>query len=256
MRWIAFMAAALASTALFGEAAADKPVRLGRRSRAYTGGFVMRPAQGKSIRFANAQSIVPENVLQSAAEEISRAVGINVVVSRLDDANTNPASLRDGQTAAAVVVRATQESSAPTMVVAPEDAWAVLDVGALAKDGAGAEVLAERVRKELWRTTAIMLGASDSTFRPCLLEPVHSLAELDALKAKTICPEPYGSIQRNANDLGCGSPMYATYRAACREGWAPPPTNDVQRAIFEQVKADKVRGPTNPITIPPPNAKK
>ena len=47
-----------------------------------------------------------------------------------------------------------------------------------------------------------------------------------------------------------------TYREACQEGWAPQPTNDVQKAIWEQVKADKERGPTNPITIPPPNQKK
>ena len=248
--------AALAAAMAFGEAAAEKSVKRSRRSREYTGGFIMRPAEGKAIRFANAQSVVAESVLQAAAWEISRAVGIDIVVSKLDDANANPVSLRDGQTAAAVIVRAVKDPPAPTMIVAPEDAWAVLDVGALARDGATAEVLAERVRKELWRTTAIMLGASDSTFRPCLLEPVHSLTELDALKAKQVCPEPYGSIQRNAKDLGCGSPVYTTYRQACQEGWAPPPTNDIQRAIFEQVKADKERGPTNPITIPPPNKKK
>jgi len=48
----------------------------------------------------------------------------------------------------------------------------------------------------------------------------------------------------------------ATYRRACHLGWAPPPTNDVQRAIWEKIKAEKERGPTKPITIPPPNAKK
>ena len=48
----------------------------------------------------------------------------------------------------------------------------------------------------------------------------------------------------------------ATHRRACHLGWVPPPTNDVQRAIWEKIKADKERGPTNPITIPPPNAKK
>ena len=48
----------------------------------------------------------------------------------------------------------------------------------------------------------------------------------------------------------------ATYLRACHLGWAPPPTNDVQRAIWEKIKAEKERGPTKPITIPPPNAKK
>lgn len=245
MRITAFMVAALAAAMAFGEATAEKSAKRSRRSRAYTGGFVMRPAQGKCIRFANAQSAVPESVLTAAAAEISRAIGINVEVSRLADANASPSTLRDKKTAAVVVIRAEKETSTPTMLVAPEDAWAVLNVGVLARDGAATEVLFERVRKELWRTTAIMLGASDSTFRPCLLEPVHSLAELDALKAKVVCPEPYGNIQRNAKDLGCGSPQFATYRAACREGWAPPPTNDLQRAIWEETR----KLPAKPLKI-------
>ena len=29
----------------------------------------------------------------------------------------------------------------------------------------------------------------------------------------------------------------ATYRQACREGWAPAPTNDVQKAIWDKVHA-------------------
>ena len=39
------------------------------------------------------------------------------------------------------------------------------------------------------------------------------------------------------------------------EGWAPAPTNDIQKAIFERVKADKERGPSKPLTIAPPAKK-
>ena len=28
-----------------------------------------------------------------------------------------------------------------------------------------------------------------------------------------------------------------TYKVACEEGWAPPPTNDFQRAIWDATKA-------------------
>ena len=37
----------------------------------------------------------------------------------------------------------------------------------------------------------------------------------------------------------------ATYREACREGWAPPPTNDLQRAIWEETR----KLPEKPIKI-------
>ena len=224
---------------------AEQTSRRSKRSRENTGGFLVRPAKGKSIRFANAQTLVSEDILAATAKEISQVLGINIVVSRLEDANTNPAVLIDDQTAGAIVVRASGNPLAATMIVAPENAWAVMDVGALAKDGADVNVLAGRVHKEMWRTVAIMLGASDSTFRPCLLEPVHSLADLDALKAKQVCPEPYGNIQRNAKNLGCGTPVFTTYRVACQEGWAPAPTNDVQKAIWNEYH----ELPTKPITI-------
>ena len=49
--------------------------------------------------------------------------------------------------------------------------------------------------------------------------------------------------------------IVSTYLKACEEGWAPTPTNEYQKAIWEQVKADKERGPTNPIKIPMPKKK-
>ena len=65
-----------------------------------------------------------------------------------------------------------------------------------------------------------------------------------------------GAMARNLNALGFKPRRRLTYRRACQEGWAPAPTNEFQKAVWEQVKADKERGPANPITIPPPNKKK
>ena len=52
--------------------------------------------------------------------------------------------------------------------------------------------------------------------------------------------------------VGFAPAMVATYRTACNEGWAPPPSNDVQRAIWARYLSEKERGPTNPIRILPP----
>ena len=48
---------------------------------------------------------------------------------------------------------------------------------------------------------------------------------------------------------GVTSSVMTTYKSACEQGWAPAPTNDVQKAIWERAKSDKERGPTNPIRI-------
>ena len=57
--------------------------------------------------------------------------------------------------------------------------------------------------------------------------------------------EPYGKMSDTATRLGCAEAKFTTYKQACREGWAPPPTNDVQKAIWDQVR----QMPAKPIKI-------
>ena len=109
--------------------------------------------------------------------------------------------------------------------------------------------------KEVWRAAALALGASTSAYKPCVLEPVTSLGDLDANLAMRPCPEPCNKIVDVSRKLGIGQLHFASYRQACREGWAPAPTNDVQRAIWTQINSDKERGPSKPITIQPPAKK-
>ena len=140
------------------------------------------------------------------------------------------------------------------MSVYPEAFCAVVNVKALAADGASKEVVAERLRKELIRAALFVLGSGYSP-SPCLARPVSNLEELDRLNVPILSPETMTHLKAMPK-LGIHEIRFATYYQACREGWAPAPTNDVQKTIWEQVKADKERGPTNPITIQPPNAKK
>lgn len=63
-------------------------------------------------------------------------------------------------------------------------------------------------------------------------------------------------VRRLLPEAGFEPAVVATYQTACREGWAPAPTNGWQRAIWERALSEKERGPTNPILILPPNRKK
>ena len=69
-------------------------------------------------------------------------------------------------------------------------------------------------------------------------------------------PEPFNAVLTAAKARAITPVPRTTYRRACYEGWAPAPTNEFQKAIWEKVKADRERGPTTPITIPPPTQKK
>ena len=229
------------------ESIAKRKARIAYRERRLKemGGYVSLPSTGKVIRVVNAQARVGEAALLKTAKSIQISVGFPVEVTPAEKGD-----LFGEKYAVAVVME--DMPNAPRLLVAPEEKWARVNVAALAADSPSAEVLESRARKELWRAAAMVLGAADSLLQPCLMCPIHSLADLDAVPVLVPCPEPYNKMHATAKRLGCRPVIRATYLKACQEGWAPAPTNDIQRAIWEQVKADKERGPTNPITIQPP----
>ena len=58
-------------------------------------------------------------------------------------------------------------------------------------------------------------------------------------------PDVFPRMLHYIGALGIRPVVQATYKKACQEGWAPAPTNDVQKAIWEKVHAI----PDKPITI-------
>ena len=144
----------------------------------------------------------------------------------------------------------------PTILIAPEGRWAMVNVWALSADGAEKPKLVRRVRRELLRAFAALAGGGGSMDPLCVSRTATTLAELDALKSNDLTYEPLVRAEEALKAMGITPYRRTTYREACEEGWAPAPTNDIQKAVWDQIKADKERGPTNPITIQPPSAKK
>jgi len=57
--------------------------------------------------------------------------------------------------------------------------------------------------------------------------------------AKCVSPEPYMKIRKTAQKMEIANSILVPYRKACEEGWAPMPTNAIQKAIWDEVKAKK-----------------
>ena len=221
------------------------------------GGIVVQEQDSKIIRIVNAQRRVNEDVLAPVRENMGRILNMPVEIASLEAATANDAVAKGfklPKTGAVVAIVATKET--PALIVAPEEGWATINVTALADDLPPENVLAERLKKEIWRAAALAVGGCISYTQPCLLAPVAKPSDLDTLKLENPSPEAIMKMCNAAPSRGIKAIKKATYRRACQEGWAPPPTNEFQKAIWERVKADKERGPTNPITIPPPKAKK
>lgn len=122
----------------------------------------------------------------------------------------------------------------PTVLSSPEEKWSLVNVGKLAADKPDQATLSRRVRREMWRALAFTLGyaAPDEL---CVLKPVHSLKDLDDLSANALSRFPVMAIKEALPKVGIGSIHSCTYKKACEEGWAPAPTNEFQKGVWDLV---------------------
>ncbi len=204
---------------------------------AKTGGMALSKAQGPALLFLNTQIRVAAATVSAVSEQMATSLRLPLTFKDTSSAEPITAALNaltDTNIAAVIVIG--DSAGYPSLLVAPESRWALVNVAALGGTGVSAETLAERTGKEAWRAFGYLMGAANSNYEYCLLKPVFSTADLDSLKPKMICPEPFGKILNHAQKLGMVPARKTTYRKAVEEGWAPAPTNDFQRAIWNELK--------------------
>ncbi len=237
------------------EAAAAREA-LRARIAARTGGMIARPhTAGSKFVFINAQKLVRQSELTDPVATMARIlrhdICLETPVSPAAFSLANAQELIKAQQAKGAIF-IVEDDVLPTILVAPEAAWGVVNVRKLNTDRPDGLVLAQRTRRELWRVFAMVNGGGNTRMGKCVMQTVLSLHDIDALGAEAFCPEPVNAVTEHLRRLGIKAYATTTYKQACKEGWAPAPTNDIQRAIWEKVRADKERGPSKPITIPPP----
>ena len=213
------------------------------------GGMIRKAgsARGKVV-FLNAQKKVPSAQLKSALDQIEENVHPiwefkDVPSVRL--ANPKDDIVRNGGNVGVVLA---ESADLPALLVAPEEGWAVVNVTALGGEGVADAKLAARTRCELLRAFALAGGCAFMCRGQIVMrEDIRKPADLDS-----IADESYGVDAMMA--LGRSLPVHGvipwkqeTYKKACREGWAPAPTNEYQKAIWEKIKNGKsdATDPTN-----------
>ena len=204
-----------------------------------TGGLLPIPAKGNGFLFRDAQQKLPPGFLQEAGPKLGRILQLKVKTDSVQvegcvmKACTD--ALADKDIGAMILL--VDKPEFPSLLLAPESRWAIVNVAPLASDNPDATKLQQRARRELWRAFAYVLGAAHSASPKCLMKPVFSLADLDNLSTEIVSPEALNKMMQGARTSGLAVARMTTYRKACQEGWAPSPTNDFQKAIWNEVKA-------------------
>lgn len=216
------------------------------------GGWAETPPTGGVVRVVSAQAKVSRADLASTMDVFSQT--LRIPLEWCDDASgvSDPAKLyaaanKDGRCAIAVVL--VDDPSAPRLLVAPEDGWAMVNLAKLAEDNPPRTQLVRRAGQEYWRASSLVLGCYTSMQQPCLMTPIYNNVGLDNNVCLVPAIEVLPKISATAKGLGIRPGRRVVYERAVREGWAPAPTNDVQRAVWEAVKAEQSKNPEKAIKI-------
>ena len=225
------------------DAAARAKLRAGMYAR--MGGPVMRPNLGPGICFVNAQSAVPAAAFEPQLMNIRNEFRISCYLRSWGEVAEGeaPAGLAEllaevsalaAKTNHACVVCIVDRPDLPQVLSAADSGWSVVNVAPLKADGPDAAKLAVRAGKVAWRGFGLSMGAGFSAQAGGLLQPATTLAELDAIYGTAVPPDCHFPILNYCELRKVARGGTAPYRIACKEGWAPPPKDDVQRKIWEE----------------------
>ena len=216
---------------------------IARRDR-QTGGTLVRPGSGGGrIAFVNCQERFAQNALEDIAQQLGRMSRLNIV-SVKGKKNLVPSSVRK-EHGAEVSVMLVDKPDEPLMLLAPEDGWGMVNVARIA-DG---EKFNAGCCKALLRTFGLLCGGGISMQQGNILSEVKLEKTYDL---QNTLPQDVTMRQlKYLADMGVKPQSRTTYRKACEEGWAPAPTNEVQKAIWDKVH----EMPTEPIKIKPETKK-
>lgn len=130
------------------------------------------------------------------------------------------------------------------MSVYPEERIAVVNAGRY-KGGNDPLKPETRLHKEIWRALGFVSGIGYAQFENDVLQPVFSVKELDDLAYQVMQPMNFQKMYSTLSKLGVTRSRRLPYRVAVQEGWAASPTNEYQKAIWDEVRSL----PTKPMRI-------
>lgn len=197
-----------------------------------TGGYVVKPRKkaNKKIYFINAQNRATEVVIESARQKLSDALKTQIDTAKGSFNLANPKI--EGELTFYII----DDESLPLSLIAPESRWAFVNVAKLTTGrGEKQQFFEARVRKEIARVACLLFGGVGSEYKKSLMGFVGSADALDLFEDDSLPEDALSRSSRYLLDMGVKPIRKTTYRDACMEGWAPAPTNDIQKAIWDEV---------------------
>ena len=202
------------------------------------GGLVLEPnTQKGEIAYVNCQTAAKDVWVEESATYFRREAKFKISVSKGTFDLKSPKIVGD------MTLFIIDDSAKPNILVAPENRWAMVNVAPLKSDKEA--FFRARVLKELSRGFAMLCGGSDSQFPGALTSAITKVEDLDHHTDHRLPVDLFARFKKYMKPYGVVPGNIETYETACCQGWAPAPTNDIQRAIWNEVH----KLPEKPIKI-------
>lgn len=201
------------------------------------GGLIKRPAKGY-VAICNCQSSVsPKDISALFLMSSKSPIQLNFRVSNAGDKFVLASAKRImGDANAAIFI--VDEPNLPMSLVAMEAKWGLVNVAQLKQDSPKTLTLIRRLDKLVSRVATNLLGGNMSLqVKFSAMQPVFSLEELDCLEGNAFSPMALTQMMFTIGKMGLSMSEDTTYEQACMEGWAPPPTNEIQKAIWDEIRS-------------------
>ena len=211
----------------------EKAARKARRKAEFykqTGGHVkdLRKQKGKVV-FVDAQSRAKRAWFADSAAWLGEKTKIVMAVEegKFDLANVE----KKGDYTVFII----DDAKLPSLLVAPEQKWAMMNIAPLYSDKE--PFFEARSRKELTRTFSMLCGASMSNYPNPLFYPTGKAEDLDKVADWHLPVDILSKCGKYLEMSGVIPYRLTYYRTAVEEGWGANPTNDVEKAIWDEVHA-------------------
>ena len=252
MQKLTILAAILATTLCAAEQSGKSPAPTSKKNireavYRHTGGKLKAPGeqQGKIV-WVNAQSTAHGEWVESVATYFADMIHVQI------DVETGTFKFPDAEVRGNATLYIVDDATMPTILHAPESRWTMVNVSRLADgDGSKPAFFEARVKKELARGFCLLAGTQKSNYPQSLLGSVTKPSDLDEFPNYELPIDIPARFHEYLAGFGIKPYRLTTYRKACQEGWAPAPTNEIQKAIWDEIHAL----PANPIKIKPETKK-
>ena len=202
-----------------------------------TGGFLQQPAEGPLALLLDARE-KPTATIDEVARLYRLATKLDIDVAREPQGEARPLAFareRMARTAPLLLVAIVDDDDLPALSVFPEERIGIVNARRL-KGGDDPSAPEMRVSKEVWRAIGFIGGLGFSPAENDMMQPYYTLEEIDASRYPFIQPMNMARMQKFWTRFGVKRARRIPYRVAVKEGWAPAPTNDYQRAVWDEVK--------------------